>query len=476
MFLAVILCVPALVAWWYDGDQNYMAFIWSALCSFGTGFIFRINSSKHNLKFSVKEGFGIVTFGWILMSFFGALPYYFTHDNGLNISLTDAFFESMSGLTTTGSTILTDIEILPKGLLLWRSLTQWIGGMGVIVLFLAILPALGAGGFQLFRAEIPGPAKDKLSPKIANTAKVLWGLYLLLTILCALALWYVEMEPFDAVCHSFTTIATGGFSTKNASIAAFTQWETHAIIIFFIFLSGCNYIFFIHLIRGRFKIIFRNEELRLYITLTVFGILFTALMLYINGHYNGSILSILKYSAFQIVCIITSTGYATADYDLWPMACQFLIIILMFSGACAGSTSGGIKVFRILVALKVAYREIRQLLHPRAVLPLNIDGENISEALLRVILGFVCIFILLLGFFIFLLAIIEGDRFNMTSIFSISVSCLSNIGPALDQFGPTDNYSQLKDSSKWILSFMMLLGRLELYSVLVIFKKDIWKH
>jgi trk system potassium uptake protein len=348
------------------------------------------------------------------------------------------------------------------------------GGMGVIVLFLAILPALGAGGFQLFRAEIPGPSKNKLSPKIANTAKTLWGMYLLLTLLCGISLWYAEMNTFDAICHSFTTIATGGFSTKNNSIQAFTEWETHAIIIFFMFLSGCNFILFIHLIKGQVKVIYRNEELRLYIFLVAFGIFFTSVLLYINNYYDGSILSILKYSSFQVVCIITSTGYATTDYDLWPMACQFFIIILMFTGACAGSTSGGIKVFRVLVALKIGRREIKQLLHPRAIIPLNIDGENISEALLRVILGFVSLFILMLGLFIFVISIIEGDRFDMTSIFSICVSSLSNIGPALNEFGPTDNYSKLHDSSKWILSFMMLLGRLELYSVLVIFKKDIW--
>lgn len=476
IFLAFILCIPAIVAHMLDAPADFHAFLKAAFCSLIVGVLFRLNTSKHNLKFSVKEGFAIVTFGWVLLSFFGSLPYIFTHIEGYQFNLTDAFFETMSGLTTTGASIIPKVENLPKGLLLWRSLTHWIGGMGVIVLFLAILPALGAGGFQLFRAEIPGPSKDKLSPKIANTAKTLWGLYFLLTILCGFSLSLAGMSIFDSVCHAFGTIATGGFSTHSESIGGYNNWQYNAIITIFMFLSGCNFILFIQLIKGRIGVIYHNEELRLYIVMITGSIAIISAMLYYDGAYTGSITNILNHTCFQVVCIITSTGYATTDYDMWPLACQFILILLMFTGACAGSTGGGIKVFRVLIALKIAQREIRQLLHPRAVLPLNIDGESISEALLRVILGFVSIFILLLGFFIFILAFIEGDRFNLTSLFSICVSCLSNIGPGLDQFGPTDNYAKLHDSSKWILSFMMLLGRLELYSVLVIFKKDIWTH
>lgn len=474
IFMAFILAVPAGVAW-HDQVDDFQAFVKSAILCLSVGLIFKITFRKQEMVFSVKEGFAIVTFGWILLSLFGCLPFVFTNLPGYQMSFTDSFFETMSGITTTGATVINDIEALPRGLLLWRSLTHWIGGMGVIVLFLAILPAMGAGGFQLFRAEIPGPSKDRLSPKIANTAKTLWVIYLVLTCLCALSLWSADMGMFDAINHAFSTIATGGFSTKNASIGHFENWKIDVIVTCFMFLSGCNFILFIHLIKRRWHIIYFNEELRLYSALVLFGITFTTLMLYFRES-SGSFLQYLREASFQIVCIITSTGYSTADYDLWPLACQFFILLLMFTGACAGSTSGGMKVFRVLITLKIAKREIKQLLHPRAVIPLKIDGENIGESLLRVILGFVSIFILLLGFFIFIIVLIEGDRFNLTSLFSICVACLSNIGPALDQFGPTDNYSALTDLSKWILSFMMLLGRLELYSVLVVLQRDIWKR
>lgn len=472
IFLAFILLIPSSLAY-FDQVDDYKAFLIAALTTFITGCIFYFFTRKTKMTFSSKEGFAIVTFGWILLSFFGCLPYVLTPLEH-QISFTDAYFETMSGFTTTGATILNDIESLPRGLLLWRNLTQWIGGMGVIVLFLAILPAMGAGGFQLFRAEIPGPSKDKLSPKIANTAKTLWSIYLLLTLFCFLSLFTVGMNWFDALCHTFGTIATGGFSPRNDSIASFQSWEIDCVIIFYMFLSGCNFILFFHFIKGNFKFIYRNEELRLYIALILFGTIMITYMVWSQSQ-GTPFPKVLLDALFQVVCIITSTGYITADYDAWPLLCQFFILLLMLTGACAGSTSGGMKVFRVLVSLKVAKREISQLLHPRATIPLKVDGENISEPLTRVILGFISIFILLLGLFAFLVIFIEGDRYDLTSLFSICISCLSNIGPALDSFGPTDNYRGLTDTTKWLLAFLMLMGRLELYSVLVIFNRNIWK-
>ncbi|MBF0196731.1 MAG: TrkH family potassium uptake protein [Planctomycetes bacterium] len=475
IFLSVIILSPLSLAFFEEVHHFAPFFKASAICAI-TGLFFRTLTKNHTLRFSSKEGFGIVTFGWILLCFFGSLPYVFLELPGGNLSVTDAYFETMSGLSTTGASIITDIESLPRVILLWRSLTHWLGGMGIIVLFLAILPAMGAGGFQLFRAEIPGPTKDKISPKIANTAKTLWGIYILLTLLCFLALWSTkEMSIFESICHTFGTIATGGFSTRNESIASFESWKIDAIITFFMFLSGCNFMLYLQMLRGNFRVL-NNEELKLYSSSIVLGIIFITLL-----NMSGPVGEMLEWpkilldSCFQVVCIITSTGYATADYNTWPLLAQFILLTLMMMGACAGSTGGGMKVFRVLVSLKVAFREIGQLLHPRAVLPFKIDNQHISDELTHVIIGFVSIFILLLGFFTFIVILLEGGKYNIISLFSICVSCLSNIGPGLDHFGPTNNYSPLTDTTKWILSFMMLLGRLELYSVLVIFNRSFWK-
>jgi trk system potassium uptake protein len=475
IFLSVILLVPlGLMVYGLPGD--YMAFIHSSILSLAAGLLIRWRTGQVELQFSPKEGFAIVTFGWAILAFFGSLPYLLTDLGEQSFSWVDAYFETISGLSTTGASIVNDIEALPRPILFWRSLTHWIGGMGVVVLFLAILPALGAGGFQLFRAEVPGPTKDKLSPKIGNTAKKLWLIYLALSLACFFSLHFAGMGWFDALCHTFATIATGGFSTLNNSVAGFESWKIDLVITIFMFLSGCNFILLIHFIAGRWGTVFKNEELRFYtfsigiaiIVISIFNSLSPSLQ-----EMSGA--KILMDSAFQVVCIITSTGFATADYDLWPLLCQFILLLLMVMGACAGSTGGGMKVFRVLVAFKVARREVAQLIHPRAVLPLKIDGQHISNSLTHVIIGFVSIFILLSGMFAFVVIALEGDRYNMLSLVSICVSCLSNIGPGLDSFGPTDNYAPLKDATKCILSFMMLLGRLELYSVLVMFHPSIWK-
>ncbi len=473
IFLSVILLTPcALILFKIEGDYN--AFVYSSISSLICGLVFKFFTRGKKLQFSPKEGFAIVTFGWFLLSAFSSLPYIFTQIENSPFTFTNAFFESMSGLSTTGATILNNIEAIPKPLLFWRSLTHWIGGMGVIVLFLAILPALGAGGFQLFRAEIPGPTKDKLSPKIGNTAKTLWSIYVLLSITCFLALLAAGMSPFNAICHAFSTIATGGFSTLNNSIAGFESWKVEVIIIFFMTISGMNFILFLHLIHGQLKKVLKNEELRLYGFSIMVSAILTCFMIF-NHDPNADQLKTIRDVFFQVICIITSTGFATADYDLWPVASQILIILLMIMGGCAGSTSGGMKVFRVLISIKVGIREISQLLNPRAIIPLRNDGEQVSNALTHVIIGFVSIYFLILGASSFLVVWFEGERYNLTSLLSICVSSLSNIGPALDSFGPTDNYAPLKDQTKWLLSFLMLLGRLELYSVLVIFLPQMWK-
>lgn len=442
--------------------------------SLACGLFFKIITRKIPLQFSPKEGFAIVTFGWVLLSLFGCLPFVLADLPGHPFSFTNAFFEAMSGFSTTGASILNDIESIPKPLLFWRSLTHWIGGMGVVVLFLAILPALGAGGFQLFRAEIPGPTKDKLSPKIGNTAKTLWSIYIFLSFSCFVFLMSAGMSPFNAICHAFSTIATGGFSTLNTSVAGFDNWKIEVIIIVFMLLSGCNFIFFLHILHGRFFKVAKNEELRFYFFAILVSVVLISYMVLNNSETLDQI-GVVRDVFFQVICIITTTGFATADYDLWPFAAQFLLILLMIMGGCAGSTSGGMKVFRVLVSIKVGKREISQLLNPRAVIPLRNDGEYVADALTHVIIGFVSIYFLILGATGFIVVWIEGDQYSLPSLLSICVSCLSNVGPGLDSFGPTDNYHSLKDQTKWLLSFLMLLGRLELYSVLVIFLPQMWR-
>jgi trk system potassium uptake protein TrkH len=455
-------------------EGDYSVFVYSSLLSLFCGLIFKVSTRKTKLQFSPKEGFAIVTFGWIFLSLFGCLPFVLADFPNNPFTFTNAFFEAMSGFSTTGATILKDIESIPKPLLFWRSLMHWVGGMGVVVLFLAILPALGAGGFQLFRAEIPGPTKDKLSPKIGNTAKTLWSIYIFLSLTCFIALLSAGMSPFNAVCHAFSTIATGGFSTLNDSVAGFNNWKIEVIIIFFMLISGCNFIFFLHILHGRIFKVAKNEELRFYFFAISISVVLIAAMV-LNHSESDHHIEVIRDVIFQVICIVTTTGFATADFDLWPFASQFLLVLLMIMGGCAGSTSGGMKVFRVLVSIKVGKREVSQLLNPRAVIPLRNDGEFVSDALTHVIIGFVSIYFLILGASGFLVVWIEGDQYSLTSLLSICVSCLSNVGPGLDSFGPTDNYHSLKDQTKWLLSFLMLLGRLELYSVLVIFLPQMWR-
>lgn len=466
---------PAALAWFENGI-DFFPFLQSISLTFGFGLLFTVLTWRSKLRLTPKEGFAIVTLAWLIMTVFGALPFYFTRFHSFEFSYTDAYFETMSGLTTTGASILTDIESLPRGLLLWRSLTHWIGGMGIIVLFLAILPALGAGGFQLFRAEIPGPMKDKISPKIANTAKTLWAIYVGFSMICFTTYQMLGMDWFDAACHTFGTIATGGFSTKNASIAHWNSWEIDCAVTVFMFLSGCNFMLYLHIIRGKWKIPWRNSELRLFVWMIFASTVLLTIMVYFNpASEPTTMLNALRRVCFQVVSLITSTGFATDDYNLWPHLCQVILLLLMCTGACAGSTGGGIKVFRIFIIIKIGLREIAQLLQPRAVLPLQMDGQSIGDRLLRVVLGFVCLYFLIGGFFTVVIVGIEGSSYSILSLVSICISCLSNIGPGLDSFGPMENYAGLSDISKWCLVFMMLLGRLELYSVLVLFHHSIWK-
>jgi trk system potassium uptake protein TrkH len=416
-----------------------------------------------------REGYIIVSMVWVVFSMFGLLPFWLT---GAIPSFTDAFFETMSGFTTTGSSILTDIEALPHGLLFWRSLIQWLGGMGIIVLSLAILPILGVGGMQLFVAEVPGPVPDKLHPRIAETAKRLWVIYLSFTVVEAILLIFGGMSVFDAVCHSFTTMATGGYSTKQASIAFYDSAYIQYVIILFMFIAGANFTLSYHAFHGRFKKVFHNEELRYYlgfvlgITAIIGGVLY-----FTEG--NLGVEKSFRDALFQVVSIITTTGYATADYLLWVPFLSLMIFALMFFGGSAGSTGGGIKIVRVVLLLKNSYYELKRLIHPNAVIPVRLNNRAVSQTIVTNVLAFVVFYMIIFGIGTIVMSIMGFDM--ETSLGAVATS-LGNIGPGLGEVGPSESFANIPAFGKWFLSFLMLLGRLELFTVLLLFAPAFWKE
>ena len=465
LFLAIALLLPVPCSWLY-GDGAAGAFILSAVISAACGGLL-YSQFRSETDLSVREGFAVVTFGWTFFALFGALPFVFT---GAVPSYINAFFETMSGFTTTGSTILTDIEALPPSLLLWRSLTQWLGGMGIIVLSLAILPMLGVGGMQLFKAEVPGPTADRLKPRIQDTAKLLWGVYVLLTGAEVVLLMAGGMSLFDSVNHSFATMATGGFSTRNASVAAYGSAYIDWVITGFMFLAGVNFSLHYLALRGKIGDFIRNEEFLFYTVLVVAG---TCLVVLLNmGGTYPDLLENLRYSAFQVVSIMTTTGFGTADYELWPVLCQYLLVFTMFIGGCAGSTGGGIKVARILLLFKHAQVQVYRLIHPRAVRLVKLGDRPVDKEVMQSILGF---FALYMGVFVAASFIMAGLGMDLPSAGASVIATLSNIGPGLGSVGPVDNFAHVPAVGKLVLAFCMLLGRLELFTVLVLVFPSFWR-
>ncbi len=451
----------------YYQDGAAVSFLLSALTTASCGgVLFFFCRSRKEL--SLREGFAVVSFGWALFALFGALPYIYS---GAIPSPLDAVFETMSGFTTTGSTILTNIEALPKSLLFWRALTHWLGGMGIIVLSLAILPMLGVGGMQLFKAEVPGPTADRLKPRIQDTAKLLWGVYLLLTALETLLLMLGGMSFFDALCHSFATLATGGFSTRNASVAAYNSAYIDWVIVLFMFLAGVNFTLHLQALRGKLNTFFSNEELRFYSWIT-FGAIGLVMIFNLTSGTYTQLTDNLRYSSFQVVSILTTTGFGTADYELWPVIAQYLIIILMFIGGCAGSTGGGIKVARVLLLLKHAQVQIFRLIHPRAVRLVKLGKRPVDNEVLAGVLGF---FALYIGVFIIASLLLAASGMDLISGGAAAVACLSNIGPGLGSIGPVDNFAHVPAFGKTVLIICMLMGRLELFTVLVLFFPSFWR-
>ncbi|MCB1319487.1 MAG: TrkH family potassium uptake protein [Leptospiraceae bacterium] len=457
----------------YYGDQDSGSLLLSALitAAVGLGLYFSNHYWKADyLRIRKRDGYVIVTMGWICISAFGALPFYI---HGAIPSYTDAYFETISGFTTTGASILNDIESMPHGLLFWRSMTHWMGGMGVIVLTLAILPLLGVGGAQLFGAEVSGPNKDKIHPQVQGTAKRLWGIYVLFTLIQTVLLLAGGMNLFDALCHAFGTMSTGGFSTKQASVAAFSPF-VHYVIIVFMFLGATNFSLHYHAMHGRFKTVFKDEEFRFYLIFTVVVTLFVAGTIFYFQDANAE--QSFRDGAFQVVSIITSTGFVTADYEAWAPHTRFVFLILLFTGGCAGSTTGALKMIRILMLIKNGMLELKRLVHPRAVVPIRFNGRIVPISIINNILAFFFFFIMI--FLLGTLAISFDPAFaeeTLASAMGAVASTLGCMGPGIGVVGPMNNYAALSIPGKWLLSFMMLLGRLEIFTIFIMFSPSFWK-
>ncbi|MEE4215820.1 MAG: potassium transporter TrkG [Bacteroidales bacterium] len=452
----------------YYSDGHLVPVIISTAITLAAGLLLTQVFKSKNSTLGKREGYLIVTGSWLVFSLFGSLPFIL---GGAIPSYTDAFFETISGFTTTGASILTDIESLPHGLLYWRSMTQWLGGMGIIVLSLAILPVLRIGSMQLFSAEVPGLKTDKLHPKIRETAKRLWAIYLVFTLTETFLLKLGGMSFFDAINHSFTTMATGGYSTKNASIAAFDSAYIDYVITIFMIIAGTNFSLAYFGLHGRFRKIFTNDEFLFYISFLLVAIaLVTAVLHFTAGHETKES---IRLAAFQVVSIVTTTGYATADFSAWGPFLVLVIFILMFTGGSAGSTGGGIKMVRLLLLAKNSRQELRRLIHPNAVIPVRLNHKAVSQNTMYNVLAFIVFYFFITGISSI---IISAMGYDLSSSFSAVAASLGNIGPGLGKVGPTMNYAHFPIFGKWFLSFLMLLGRLELFTVLVLFTKWFYKN
>ncbi len=451
----------------YYNEADLYPILYSAVITFTFGgIIFLLVWRKNKKRVGRREAYLIVSLAWIVISLFGTLPYLLS---GTMNTFTDAFFETMSGFTTTGSSILNDIEAVSKGVLFWRSMTHWIGGMGIIVLTLAIMPILGVGGVQLFAAEAPGPTTDKLHPTITGTAKRLWIIYIALTFIETILLMLGNMSLFDALCHAFGTMATGGFSTKNASAAYFGPYIQYVLILF-MFLAGMNFSLHYFLIHNKWKKVVKNEEFRFY----AFVIFSSAILIttFVLINYGGDIEHAFRASLFQVVSIVTTTGFVSENYLLWPTFAWFILVGLMFSGGSAGSTGGGIKMIRHWLLFKTASMQLKRLVHPRAYITTRYNGHSVKEDILFSIMAFVLFYFIIFGIGTFAMAAIGLD---FQTAIGATISSLGNIGPGIGHVGPVDNFSSIPALGKWILAFLMMLGRLELFTVLVILSPGFWK-
>lgn len=464
-----VLMLPSIAFSIYYGESDLIPVAASAGVTLLTGIGLKVvTRQSKDAEIKKRDGYLIVTAGWLSMALFGTLPYLFS---GSIPDISGAFFETMSGLSTTGATVLDNIEELPHGILFWRSMTQWIGGMGIIVLTIAILPLLGIGGMELFIAEAPGPTKDKIHPRIKETAKRLWVIYLFLTLVETIILMCCGMNFFDAINHALTTNSTGGFSTKQDSIAAFNSPLIEGVIIAFMFLAGTNFTLLYFGFKGKFNRFWRNDEFKWYVGAVILLTLILTPVVYTET--GNSLLLSFRHTIFQVVSTITTTGYASADFTTWGSLATFIFFLLLFSGASAGSTSGGIKIVRIVTLMKNGFLEFKKRLHPNAIIPVYLNKQPVSSHIIYNLLAFIFLYL-----FVFVCGSVImtalGENFEV-AISSVATS-LGNVGPGISDIGPSHTFSAISPTGKWLLSFLMLFGRLELFTVALLFTPYYWRR
>ena len=468
MVFSIALIPPILISLIYQ-DTALGAFVSALGITFATGALFWFPVRYRRQELRTRDGFVVTVLFWLVLAISGSLPLMLADNPGL--SFTDAFFESLSGWTTTGATVITGIDDLPQSILFYRQLLQWLGGMGIIVLAVAILPMLGIGGMQLYRAETPGPMKDnKLTPRITETAKTLWYIYLALTVACSLGFYFAGMSLFDAVCHAFSTVAIGGFSTHDASIGYFDSGAIEMVAIFFMIISAFN--FALHFYAWRFRSIrhyFADAEVKTLLIVLFLAGLVTFVTLVTSKSYEPD--EALRFGLFELVSIATTTGFATADFSLWPVFLPFLLFFLAFMGGCAGSTGGGLKVIRVLLIYKQGSRELKRLIHPNAIIPIRIGGRPVDDRVVEAVWGFFSVYLIL---YLIMTILLLATGLDFVSAFSAVGACMNNLGPGLGDVAA--HYGEITDFAKWVLSFAMLLGRLEIFTLLVLFTPTFWRQ
>ena len=469
-YLGLLMLVPVIISVIYK-ENDLWAFIISALITTSFGFILETATKppERIKEIQRKEGFLIAALFWFAASIFGAIPYLIY---GVFNHPVDAWFESVAGFTTTGATVLTDIEVVPYGMLFWRSFSQWLGGMGIIVLGIAILPRLAVGGMQLMGLEAPGPTTEKITPRIAETAKKLWGVYLLLSFLLIVFLLFAGMPIFDSVLQSLSTMSTGGFSPNNLSVGSYNSSIIDVIITIFMFIAGMNFVLLYWSLRGDFKRLTRNSELKYYFFLNLSVILIVSFELWSTIYPN--FFEALRYGSFQVISISTGSGFSTANFDLWPSFSKWFLLMLMFFGGCAGSTTGSIKIIRIMVLFKKGYQELHKIIYPHAIVPIRVNAKPINPEIVSSITSFFLIYLFI--FLISTLIVMAAEDLPIITAISACAASIGNVGPGLGEVGPAGNYANLSSFTKIVLSFLMLIGRLELFTILVIFTPAFWRR
>jgi trk system potassium uptake protein TrkH len=455
----------SLIPSFYYKEGDWFALLISSLITLAVGLLCRIKRVDKQLSIDKRLGISIVALIWLLIGFFGALPYLI---GGYIPNIADAVFETTSGLTTTGATILSDVESLPKGILFWRSMTHWIGGVGIVVIVVSFVPFIGGGGMALFSAESAGPSKTKISPHIATTGKIICGIYAILTAVCCLVYWLCGMEFFDAICHAFSTLASGGFSTKNTSVSGFSPLIQYMIILFMI-PAGMNFLLIYRFFKGQFSMLKRSDELRAY----VFGILFACIAIFIFTYNTSAGIELtFRNALFQTVSFITSTGFVSTDYTSWTIPAIWVLLMLMFSGAMSGSTTGGLKLVRVLLLFKNARSVIKRGVHSNAFIPMKMDGRIVQESVINNVMAIFLMFILLLIIVAFTLVCMG---IGIEEAIGAGISCVFNMGPGLRESGGFGCFAHFPDAAKLVLSLAMYLGRLEIATVIVLFMPSFWK-